>query len=139
MKTASQEMRRLANRLIAYEKNGNNRTPEAVFEKLCSKLATLMGTGGFRALLLRALALATREASCLSALHVRANGSLEGLDELHARIKPEQLLEAAVVLLANLLGLLVAFIGENLTLRLVREIWPKAPLSVSNRVGGKDE
>jgi hypothetical protein len=28
-----------------------------------------------------------------------------------------------------LLGLLVAFIGETLTLRLVREVWPKAPLN----------
>jgi len=28
-----------------------------------------------------------------------------------------------------LLGLLVAFIGENLTIRLVREVWPKAPLN----------
>jgi hypothetical protein len=37
-------------------------------------------------------------------------------------------LEGGVVLLAQLLGLLVAFIGENLTLRLVREVWPKVPL-----------
>jgi hypothetical protein len=34
-----------------------------------------------------------------------------------------------VVLLAQLLGLLVAFIGENLTLRLMREVWPKVPLN----------
>jgi hypothetical protein len=27
-----------------------------------------------------------------------------------------------------LLGLLVAFIGENLTVRLLREVWPKVPL-----------
>jgi hypothetical protein len=32
------------------------------------------------------------------------------------------------VLLAQLLGLLVAFIGKNLTLRLVGEVWPKAAL-----------
>jgi len=28
-----------------------------------------------------------------------------------------------------LLGLLVTFVGEELTLRLVREVWPKLPLS----------
>jgi hypothetical protein len=36
--------------------------------------------------------------------------------------------EGRVVLLAQLLGLLVAFIGESLTLRLVLEVWPKVPL-----------
>jgi hypothetical protein len=34
-----------------------------------------------------------------------------------------------------LLGLLVAFIGEDLTLRLVREVWPK--LSLNNLDFGK--
>ena len=34
-----------------------------------------------------------------------------------------------MVLVAQLLGLLVAFIGETLTLRLVREVWPKLPLN----------
>jgi hypothetical protein len=29
-----------------------------------------------------------------------------------------------------LLGLLVAFIGEDLTLRLVREVWSKLPLDI---------
>jgi hypothetical protein len=33
-----------------------------------------------------------------------------------------------VVMLAQLLGLLVAFIGENLTLHLVRDVWPKVRL-----------
>jgi hypothetical protein len=33
-----------------------------------------------------------------------------------------------VVLLAQLLGLLNAFIGEVLTLRLLRDVWPKIPL-----------
>jgi hypothetical protein len=35
--------------------------------------------------------------------------------------------EGSVVLVAQLLALLVAFIGENLTLRMVREVWPKLP------------
>jgi len=33
-----------------------------------------------------------------------------------------------VLLVAQLLGLLVAFIGENLTLRLMRDVWPKLSL-----------
>ena len=38
-------------------------------------------------------------------------------------------MESRIVLLAQLLGLLVAFIGETLTLHLVRDIWPKTTLN----------
>lgn len=39
-----------------------------------------------------------------------------------------QLEEAEVVLVAHLLGLLIAFIGGNLTWRLVCEVWPNLSL-----------
>ena len=61
-------------------------------------------------------------------MHVEADGSFGGLDELAAQVDPKKLAEGSVVLLAQLLGLLVAFIGGNLTLQLVREMWPKIPL-----------
>ena len=128
-------MRDFAKRLIAYETGGNKssgtKTPAAfhVCEKLRPHLATLMGNAGFRALLSRALALASAEVPWLRAVHVKADGSLEGLEELHAQLDPEEFAEGRVVLLAQLLGLLVAFIGEDLTLRLVREVWPKLPLN----------
>jgi hypothetical protein len=48
---------------------------------------------------------------------------------LGGRLKPEDFLEGRVALLAEMLGLLVAFIGEELTLRQMREIWPKFPLN----------
>jgi len=86
-----------------------------------------MGKAGFRALLSRALALANAEVPSLRAVRVNADGSLEGFEELYAQLPPEEFFEGRVVLLAQLLGLLVAFIGENLTLRLVREVWPKLP------------
>jgi hypothetical protein len=54
---------------------------------------------------------------------------LEGLDELAAQVDPKEIAEGSIVLVAQLLGLLVAFIGENLTVRLVREVWPKLSLS----------
>jgi hypothetical protein len=34
--------------------------------------------------------------------------------------------------MAQLLGLLIAFIGESLMLRLVREIWPRLPIADLN-------
>ena len=130
-----------------------NRLAREIHDTLAQSLAALtmqleaadarVSTGSDRRLgdsVGRALALATREASDLCALHVKADGSLAGLDELEAKIKPEQLVGDVVVLLANLLSLLVVFIGEDLTLRLVGEIWPKARLSASNLVeGGKGE
>jgi hypothetical protein len=33
--------------------------------------------------------------------------------------------EGRIVLVAQLLGLLMVFIGENLMLRMAREVWPK--------------
>ena len=87
-----------------------------------------MGTAGFRALLSRALALAGAELPRLRAVHVKEDGTFEGLDELHLKLKPAEFLEYRVVLLTHLLGLLAAFIGEILMVRLVREVWPKVPL-----------
>jgi hypothetical protein len=127
-------MQSFARRVLACEPPGTKpseaKTSEAfqVFDKLRPHLATLTGNGGFRALLSRALALANAEVSWLSAAHVRANGSLEGLEELRGQLDPTEFFEGGVVLLAQLLGLLVAFIGENLTVSLVREVWPKVSL-----------
>lgn len=87
-----------------------------------------MGSAGFHALLSRSLALANPEVPWLRAVQVKSDGSWEGLDDLETRVDPDEILEGCVVLLAQLLGLLVTFIGELLTLRLVREAWPKLPL-----------
>jgi len=129
-------MRDLAERLVAYEtkanKSSRTKTLAAflVGEKLRPDLAALMGSVGFRALLSRALALANAEVPWLRAVHVKADGSFEGLAELEAQVDPEEIFEGGIVLLAQLLGLLVAFIGEDLTLRLVREVWSKLSLDI---------
>jgi hypothetical protein len=131
MKRATPQMRDFAERLIAYETRGNKssetKTSAAfhVCEKLRPQLANLMGNTGFHALLSRALALANTEVPWLRAMHVKSDCSLEGLDELEAQVDLEGIAEGGVVLTAHLLGLLVAFIGEDLTLRMVREVWPK--------------
>jgi hypothetical protein len=130
MNRATPQIRNLAKRLINDETTGNDyagmKIPEAVYagERLRPHLTALMGNGGFRALLSRALALANAEIPWLRAVHVKADGSLEGLEELRAQLSPAELLEGRVALLAQLIGLLEAFIGEDLTSRLVRDIWP---------------
>ncbi|MDB5417783.1 MAG: hypothetical protein JWP50_1202 [Phenylobacterium sp.] len=128
-------MRSIAKRLMVAEAAGGGlsarATPAAAFpvtDKLRPHLATLVGKGGVRALLARALVLATTEVTWLSAAHVNADGDLEGLEAVRADLDPAQFLEVRVVLLAQLLGLLVAFIGPGLTSRLMSEIWPQVPL-----------
>jgi hypothetical protein len=146
MNRATPQMQNLARRLVTDEARGNK--PSAtktladfnVSKKLRRNLATLMGNAGFCALLSRALALAKAEVSWLGAVHVKADGTLEGMEESSAQLDPDELFEGRVVLLAQLLGLLMAFIGESLTLRLVREVWPKALLDdLDFGNGGKNE
>jgi hypothetical protein len=60
------------------------------------------------------------------------DGSLAGLESVASDTAgggPE----AAVGIIAHLLGLLETFIGEPLTLRLVREAWPDVSLGESDR------
>jgi hypothetical protein len=131
-------MRNFASCLITLETKAGNlsktgATPAfPVPEKLRPALSMLVGNEGFRTLLARSLTLATLEIPWLRAVKVNADGSLEGWEELHARLGPEKFLEGREVLLAQLLGLLVAFIGEKLTVRLVSEVWPKLSLSGLN-------
>lgn len=115
---------------MAYE-TSSNRTAEAhvspafdVAEKLRPHLANLMGDGGFRALLSRALVLAKAEVSWLRAVQVNADGKLVGLERAQFQIDQVEFLEGAGILVAQLLGLLVAFIGLTLTLRQISEVWP---------------
>ena len=128
-------MRDLAERLIAYETRADKssgtriRTAFPVCEKLRPHLATLMGTTGVHALLARALARATAELPSLRAVQVNADGSLEGVDRPAAQAAPAAPARDSVVLVTHLLDLLVAFIGENLTLRMVRDVWPKLSLN----------
>jgi hypothetical protein len=131
MNRATPQMRSIAQRLIKYEtpgKDPSETTDTSIFrvtDRLRPQLAMLMGNGGFRALLARALALASAEVSWLREVRVKADSTLEGLAALHASLKPAEYREGRVVLLAQLLGLLVAFIGPALTSRLMREIWPQ--------------
>ena len=85
----------------------------------------LMGGEGFQALLARALVLAAVEAPWLAAVQAVVGGELEGLAGAHAKLGAAEFSEGEAALLAQLLGLLVAFIGPALTLRLTNQIWPR--------------
>jgi hypothetical protein len=88
-----------------------------VCEKLRRPLINLMGPGGFNSLLHRSLTLAQRESPALAEVEVRADGSMVGLKDAAA--------EASPTLVAHLIRLLITFIGGNLTLMLLHDIWPE--------------
>jgi hypothetical protein len=69
-------------------------------------------------------------------VQVAADGSLQGLDELGPQIGKDQVGDGGAVLITQLLGLLLTFIGEGLTLRLVQDVWPEA--AFDGRVSEKE-
>jgi hypothetical protein len=124
--------RHLAQRLLTYEAvaDKNSEPAESAVFRVCDRLRqpliTLAGVAGFRSLLSRALTLARAEAPSLSAVEVAADGSLKGQDEFASQSNKEQARDGGVILIAQLIGLLLTFIGEGLTLRLVQDVWPEA-------------
>jgi hypothetical protein len=96
-----------------------------------------MGNTGFHTLLSRALDRAEADVPSLRALQVKADGSLARFDNPEVQADPEELAKGSVVLVAQLLGLLVAFIGETLALRIVYDVWPK--LSLNDLDSGKGD
>ena len=134
MDTPSPSIRDLARRLLAVEAASQSASgPHAheamrVCEKLRISLTRFAGSDGFTSLMRRSLALARADVPSLQTVKLKPDGSLEGLEVL-AVDATNGGPEAAVAITAHLLGLLKTFIGEPLTLRLVREAWPVASLN----------
>ena len=128
MNRTTPKLRIYAERLTAHEMRRNASSkpnPTAAFvviEKLSPHFSALMGVAGFRALISRALVLANPEIAWLGDLRVREDGSFEGLNELEAQANPEEITAGGIVLLARVVGLLVIFIGEDLTLHLLSDV-----------------
>jgi hypothetical protein len=142
MSNASPQLRRFARRLVVYQASlrskssaGGRHATFQVIDELRPQVVNLMGMAGFRALLSRAIARSSEEVRWLRAVHVKADGSLGGFEE-YASLGPGQFAEGKVVLLAQLLGMLVALIGVPLTLRLVFDIWPTFARQPQSRNGG---
>ncbi len=127
-------MRGLARRLVALEVASQSATGAHVHEavRVCDKLRISLtrfaGSDGVTSLLRRALALARADVPSLQSVKLKPDCSLEGLGVL-AVDATNAGPEAAVAIIAHLLGLLETFIGKPLTLRLVHEAWPDASLN----------
>jgi hypothetical protein len=142
--TIPPEMLDLARRLLAFEAVAGKPSESAeaaavlVYEKLRYSLSTFAGVAGFQLLASRALALARTKAPNLSAVQVTADGFLQGLGELEPRMNQDQDGQGAVILIAQLLGLLCTFIGAALTLQLVQDVWPDAAPTIAISETGRD-
>jgi hypothetical protein len=116
-----------ARRLVAHEAEGGTvpgaaSPPEfRVAAKLGGPLTRLAGATGFRMLLERALTLAKSQEASLGLVRVEPEGSL---NSHNSSVTPE----GGVILIAELLGLLAAFVGEAFTFDLVLEVWPGFPV-----------
>jgi hypothetical protein len=139
--------RDLARRLVAREADPNAISLQAqpatvrVYERLRRQLGAPVGVDGFQVLASRALALAKSESPRLSAVQITANGGLSGLGEIESQSGPDEDGEAGIILIAQLLGLFLTFLGEATTLRLIEDLRLQADAgteSATTIAGGTD-
>ena len=126
METSPSPVRALALQLLDKEsgKGAGGTDAFVVCAKLGALLTKLAGGAGYRSLLTRALAMAGNEAPWLKTLNVLPDGSFEGLEEARSATGKEEFENGGVILVVHLLYLLHTFIGEALTMQLVKEEWP---------------
>ena len=145
--TIHPKTRDLARRLLSYEARVAESTESAtllVYEKLRQSLGAFAGVTAFESLAFRALSQAKSEAPDLWAVQVAADGSLQGLGRLETQIDNdknvagyEEVDERGVILIARLLGLLLVFLGEALTLSMLRVMWPSTAFDDRNLENGR--
>jgi hypothetical protein len=147
-----QKMRDLAHCLFALEAAaGNTSEPEEsetlhVYEKLRQSICALAGVAAFQSIAFRALMQAKSEAPGLWAAQIASDGTLEGLGEFEPQpddFEPQlgsgkqQIGDGGVIFIDHILGLLLIFLGETLTINLLRNAWPGASFDDRNAGNGR--
>jgi hypothetical protein len=138
MEKPSLSMPDLARRLLASSPTASDPHVHAAVQ-VCGllqiSLTRFAGADGFASLLRRALALASVEVPSLQGVKVGRDGRLEGFEQLAANPGTGATGDdAAVTIITHLLELLVTFIGEPLTLSLVREPRREMPRDKYSRI-----
>ena len=128
MSLATPPLRDLALRLLASESEMDAEANVASAVRVCEKLGALIsklaGAAGYRSLLARALTLAQAEVPWLRTVAVLPDGKLAGFEEGDAGAVSDAMGRGGSLLIAQLLGLLYTFIGEPLTMQLLKDAWP---------------
>jgi hypothetical protein len=123
----------LAYRLFAVEalKHGQPRdaaeTMEGVCQRLQQRLKLLIGTAGLYALFARGLYLAKAEYPWLDLVEMEQNPdcALKGLREAAEQQDSDDAIKGFAAITANIIWLLVTFIGEDIILGVMYETWPE--------------
>ena len=97
-------------------------------EQLWVRLRPLFGELAIKALFVRAVHASQMEFSWLHGLSPDPGVGcrLEGLDAVSREMDPQTLVEGLAAILADEIGLLSAFIGDDVVLPLVEQSWAKA-------------
>jgi hypothetical protein len=109
-----------------------------VYERLRRQLGAPVGIGGFQALASRALTLAKSESPRLNAVQVTLNGDLRGFSEAESQADTDTDGEAGIILIAQLLGLFLNFLGEATTLRLIEDLRLQVDISTESGTSKAD-
>jgi hypothetical protein len=94
-----------------------------VYDKLAAELVPLLGPAGAHSLFMRSAKLAQSELGSLAG----SGDSLESATRLRACLQSLELagaIETAAILLGTFLELVTTFIGERLTVQVLRKAWP---------------
>ena len=117
-----------ARRLLAHEGNSGSSSAECaaaawrLYEKLNARLAPLLGSAGVQALFVRSAKLAQGEVGSLAEV-----ATPEGMSKLGAVLQaldPAEATEVAATLFGTFFELMTTFIGERLTVLVLRSAWP---------------
>jgi hypothetical protein len=146
-------MRDLAHRLLAFEAAADETSEPVesaglrVYEKLRQSLSALAGVAAFQSIAFRALTQAKSEAPGLWAVRIAADGSLQGLGEYETQpdeFEPQlgsskqQAGDGGIILIDHILGLLLIFLGQSITINLLRNAWPDASFDDRNAGNGRE-
>ncbi len=93
-----------------------------IMKRLYQQLSKLVGPAGFEVLLARSIVLARRTHPALSGITAGAGGSLQGVDD--AARDRLMVQGGALAIAEHFVELLAVLIGEDLAMRLLRDVWP---------------
>jgi hypothetical protein len=117
-----------AKRLLALEGDSGNSSVECaaaawkLYEKLNARLTPLLGSAGVQALFVRSAKLAQAEFASLA--EVATPDGMKKLGAVLQALEPAEANEVAATLFSTFLELMTTFIGERLTVLILRSAWP---------------
>ena len=97
-------------------------------EQLCGRIASVNGNTGLQTLLSRALVATRSDFPWIRSASASGHGTLEGLDRVQPVPDPEEAMRCELAILGSLIELLRSFLGDGITLQLLRSLWPLASL-----------